>query len=281
MKTVYMRFPGGKKKALTLSYDDGVEQDIRLIEIMKKYGLKGTFNINSGMYASEDVVYEPGTIHRRMSKNAVTKLYKNSGMEVAAHGLTHPVLIQLPANFCNRDIYEDRKNLEEQFGTFVRGYAYPFGLYNDSVIKALECNGIVYARTVNSTEQFFMPDNWLTLNPTCHHDNPKLMELAKFFAEFNLAWDPWMFYLWGHSYEFEQNDNWEVIERFAEYMGNREDIWYATNMEIYEYVQAYGSLIFSMDGNIVKNPTSYEIFVQVDEELVCIKAGETLCLNNA
>lgn len=67
---IFMRFPGGKKKALTLSYDDGVEQDIRLIDIMKKNGLKGTFNLNSGCYAPEGTVYPAGTIHRRMTKNS-------------------------------------------------------------------------------------------------------------------------------------------------------------------------------------------------------------------
>jgi len=67
MSAIQMLFPNGKIKAVTLSYDDGVEQDIRLIEIMKKYGLKGTFNINSGLYAPEDIVYPSNQIHRRMS----------------------------------------------------------------------------------------------------------------------------------------------------------------------------------------------------------------------
>ena len=98
MSNICMRFPGGKRKALTLSYDDGVEQDIRLIDIMKKHGLKGTFNINSGMYAPEGTVYPEGTIHRRMSKSMALELYQNSGMEVAVHGLKHPFLEQLPAN---------------------------------------------------------------------------------------------------------------------------------------------------------------------------------------
>ena len=47
-------FPGGLKRALTLSYDDGVEQDVRLIEIMNRHGLKGTFNLNSGAYAPDN-----------------------------------------------------------------------------------------------------------------------------------------------------------------------------------------------------------------------------------
>lgn len=55
MANLFMRFPQGRAKALTLSYDDGVEQDIRLIEIMGKHGLKGTFNLNSGLYAEEGI----------------------------------------------------------------------------------------------------------------------------------------------------------------------------------------------------------------------------------
>ena len=38
----------GKLKAVTFSYDDGMTQDIRLIELLNKYNLKCTFNINSG-----------------------------------------------------------------------------------------------------------------------------------------------------------------------------------------------------------------------------------------
>ena len=50
MNKAYIRFPGFKLKAVTLSYDDGVRQDKRLISIMQKYGLKGTFNINAGLF---------------------------------------------------------------------------------------------------------------------------------------------------------------------------------------------------------------------------------------
>ena len=104
MSSIFMRFPGGKSKALTLSYDDGVEQDIRLIEIMQKNGLKGTFNINSGLYAPEGKVYPEGTIHRRMTKSQVIDLYTDSGMEVAVHGLTHPFLEQLSEAVCTYEV---------------------------------------------------------------------------------------------------------------------------------------------------------------------------------
>ena len=144
MANIFMRFPEGKKKALTLSYDDGVEQDIRLIEIMQKHGLKGTFNLNSGLYAPEGTVYPTGTIHRRMTKKQVTELYKESGMEVAVHGLTHPFLEQLPENVCLNEVIKDRENLEEQFDTIIRGMAYPFGTYSDEVVACLKHAGIAY-----------------------------------------------------------------------------------------------------------------------------------------
>lgn len=138
MASIFMRFPEGRKKALTLSYDDGVEQDVRLIEIMKRHGLKGTFNLNSGCYASQGTVYPKGTIHRRMSKEDCLRVYKDSGMEVAVHGLTHPFLEQLPVNMCVNEILSDRNNLEQEYGVIVRGMAYPFGTYNDSVVATLQ-----------------------------------------------------------------------------------------------------------------------------------------------
>ena len=179
---IMLRFPEGKPKALTLSYDDGVEQDIRLLSIMKQYGLKGTFNLNSGLYAPEDKVYAPGTIHRRMTKAKVTEVFRDSGMEVAVHGYTHPFLEEMPVERVTYEVLKDRLTLEEQFGGIIRGMAYPFGTYSDRVVEALRNCGIVYARTTVSTEKFLLPKDWLRMPATCHHNNPRLMELAeKFF----------------------------------------------------------------------------------------------------
>ncbi|MBE6943712.1 MAG: polysaccharide deacetylase [Ruminococcaceae bacterium] len=238
MKSIFMRFPGGKSKALTLSYDDGVRQDKRLIEIMQKYGLKGTFNINSECYDPEGC-----TTGGRMTRSEALALYRDSGMEVAVHGAHHPFLEQLPENLCTLEILNDRKNLEADFGGFIRGMAYPMGTTSDSVVASLKQCGIAYARTVVSTENFDIPTDWLRLPATCHHNNPRLMELAELFLR---PWDvPMLFYLWGHSYEFDENNNWSIIEKFAEYMGGREEVWYATNIEIYDYITAYCLLPYS------------------------------------
>lgn len=276
MARIYMRFPEGKSKAVTLSYDDGGEQDRRLIEIMKKNGLKGTFNINSELYAPEGTVYPEGTIKRRMSKSMAQELYINSGMEVAAHGLTHPYLEQLPENICTYEVLQDRINLEEDFGMFVRGMAYPFGTTSDSVVEVLKKCGIVYSRTTETTGKFDIPTEWLKLPATCRHNNPRLMDLAKKFVEKAGERNPALFYLWGHSYEFDLDDNWDVIEGFAEYIGNRDNIWYATNIEIYDYVEAYKQLIFSGKGKKIFNPTNTILYFEIDNQMFCINPGDTI-----
>lgn len=275
MSNIFMRFPGGKARALTLSYDDGVEQDIRLIGIMKQYGLKGTFNLNSGLYAPEGTVYPEGHIHRRMTKEQAIDLYKESGMEVAVHALTHPFLEQLSVNECTWEVIADRMNLEQEYDVIVRGMAYPFGTYSDQVVNVLENCGIAYSRTVEATHRFDVPKDWMRLPSTCHHNDPKLMELAHTLVETEWNRTPALFYLWGHSYEFEADNNWNVIEEFAAYIGGREDIWYATNIEVYDYVKAYERLMFSTDGKKVYNPTNMEVFFAKDEQIICAKPGTT------
>ena len=278
MSSLFMRFPGGKAKALTLSYDDGVEQDIRLIGIMQKHGLKGTFNLNSGLYAAEGTVYKPGTVHRRMTKKQCLDLYTDSGMEVAVHGYTHPFLEQLPVNVCTREVLKDRETLENDYDRIVRGMAYPFGTTSDEVVEVLKQCGIAYSRTVESTEKFTIPTDWLRMPATCHHKNPRLMELSRNFVENPGNRGPLLFYVWGHSYEFEADNNWNVIEEFAEYIGGKDDIWYATNIEVYDYIAAYNQLQFSTDVSKVYNPTAVTLYFEYGGVAYSVAPGETLTI---
>jgi len=278
MRTVFMRYPEGKTKALTFSYDDGVEQDIRLIEIFNKYGLKGTFNLNSAQFAPEGKVYEPGTIHRRMTEKVVTELFADGVHEVACHGEYHSYLDSLPTSGMILDILNDRIKLENQFGRMVRGMACPYGVRNADTVECLKQCGIMYCRGAGFSEKFDMPKNWLELVPTCHHNNPNLMDLAKRFVTTKER-RPLFFMVWGHSYEFESRQNWYVMERFAEYVSGKEDIWYATNIEIYDYVRDFGRLEYSADMKRVYNPTARTIWFAshlTDGETVKIASGETL-----
>lgn len=274
----FMKYPGGRSKALTFNYDDGVEQDIRLIEILDKNGLKGTFNLNSGCYAPEGKVYEEGTIHRRLTKEGATALYSAGGHEVACHGLTHAYPDSLPPSAITFEILQDRKNLEEQFGRIIRGHAYSFGVYNEDTVNSLKACGIVYSRRVESSEKFGLPQNWLELNPTCHHKNPRLMELGEKFVG-SKERRPLFFMVWGHSYEFERDNNWEVIENFARYMGGRDDIWYATTGEIYDYILDFSRLVYSANARTVHNPTARTLWFEshmTDGKAISIEPGQTI-----
>ena len=275
---MYMKLKDGKSKVLTLSYDDGVVQDIRLIDIMNKHGLKGTFNINTGRYMREDENREK--FYGRLKLSESKQLYTKSGNEVAVHTLTHSFLHKLKPESIVFEIIEDRKNIENEYNQIARGMAYPYGRYNDKVLEVLKTLGICYSRTATSTEAFDFPENWLVLNPTCHHSSPRLMELAKKFVdkkpEPNYMMHNCMFYLWGHSYEFDENDNWDVIEKFAEFVGGRDDIWYATNIEIYDYVKAYESLQVSIDQKIIHNPTALSVWVEHFGDIIEIRSGQTL-----
>ncbi len=277
-----MLLKNGKRKAVTLSYDDGVVQDVKLIEIMNKYGIKGTFNLNSGMFRAEDaepILKTTGTTKDKMKFSEAVKLYKNSGHEVAVHGFKHIKSIFFTEPEIIYEITADRINLEREFDTIVNGMAYAYGVYNDNVIDCLKRCGIVYSRTVLDTEEFNLPDNWLAWHPTCHHNHPELMKIAQDFVEMPLkeqSCELRVFYLWGHSYEFDHNNNWQVIEDFCKYTGGRDDVWYATNKEIYDYVTAYRRLELSMNSEIIYNPSNITVWARIGDKTVEIKAGERI-----
>ncbi len=261
-------FPEGKNHCLTLSYDDGRMYDRRMIEIMDKNGVRGTFHLNSGYLNKETFV----------TSEEIKELYKNH--EVSCHALTHPPLQSVPRETLVYQIMEDRRRLEEACGYVVRGMSYPYGTYNQAVVDALPFLGMEYARTVVSTEKFTLPTDFLRWDATCHHNNPKLMELAdKFISPFTY-WrrGTHLFYLWGHSYEFDRDNNWEVLEAFCEKLGNRDDIWYATNIEIVDYMNAVKQIRFSADAHLAYNPTCTDVWVSVNDVPTKLAAGQVTAI---
>jgi len=272
-----MRFPGGLAKTFTMSYDDGVWQDIELIRIMRKYNVKGTFNINSGRWNRHEEDPQPNKITYAMAK----EIYLDNGMEIATHSVNHPFLEQLPRAAAAYEVLNDRINLENKLGIIVRGHAYPYGTWSEDLIKTLRQCGIVYARTTVSTGKFTIPESdeeWLALPATAKHTDPKLFELGEKFLKSTSKNRPMMFYLWGHSYEFDENhdNNWDLIDRFLEFIGNKNDIWYATNIEIYDYVQAFNRLEFSVCCDKVHNPTDKTIWFESDTGIKSVEPGQTV-----
>ena len=278
MNLSQLRFPGGKRHALTLSYDDGVEQDIRLMEILNTHGIRCTFNLNSGCFTPEGTVFAQDQIHRRLTRRAALDLYGLSDHEIALHGYVHADPTELSPEDCLREYQQDRQALEDLFGRIIRGSAYAYGRYNEDVIAVLSALDVVYARTVHSTHAFAIPERFLELHPTCHHDDEKLFDLFDAFLT-DTSEAPLLFYLWGHSYEFEQHDNWDRINTFCRLAGGQSSIYYCTNMELYDYVTAFRRLVVSLDQKRIYNPSAIELFFARRDQILHIDAGQTLILS--
>lgn len=274
--TVFLRFPNFLKKALTLSYDDGVRQDVKFMSIINKHGIKCTFNINCGLFDVDAHLIDKAI--GRMTRQEALELYADTNHEVAVHAYTHPHLENLPDDVVAYQVIKDREILEQMFGKVVRGMAYPYGTYSDNVVKTLKNCGIVYSRTTISNERFDIPTDWLRLEATCHHNNPNLNGLCDKFLGLDVKGQAQLFYMWGHTYEFDNNNNWSVIENFCKKMGNREDVWYTTNIEIYNYVKAFNMLDFCVDMSFVHNPTATEVFFTCKNKNYSVKPGQTIKL---
>ena len=257
-------FPGGVRKALTLSYDDGRDHDRRFVEKLNECGLKGTFHLNSGFFGRDGYI----------QADEVASLY--AGHEVSAHTVDHPFLEQSPPDQVASTILADRKALEALVGYPVRGMSYPFGTYSDRVVAMLPALGIEYARTTASHGEFRMPEAPLRWHPTCHHKTA--MEFVDAFLEPSKYNKPKLFYVWGHSYEFENDGNWDLIDRFAERVGGRDDVWYATNAQVVAYAKALEGLRFSSDCTIIHNPSAISVWVGVGDEPLEIPAGQIVRL---
>lgn len=218
-----------KLKAVTFSYDDGVEQDIRFIELLDRYGLRGTFNLNLGLQDPKNTFHKTNLIVRHLSRSDIPKVYANH--EIAGHSMTHAHLEALDETAIREEIHACQDGLQQLAGRPVVGMAYPYGTYDDRVVKVAEELGVRYARTTIQSESFEVPCDLLRLTTTCRHANPRLLELAREFVE-STPEGPQLFYLWGHTYEFDEFNAWELIEEFCRLVSGRDDVFYGTNSEV-------------------------------------------------
>lgn len=268
-------FPGGKAKTFTMSYDDGTIYDRKLVEIMNRNHIRGTFNLNSGFLGGITTADFCGIVldTSKIAKEEVCALY--NGHEVAGHGLFHGSPREMGSPVVMYEVIADKKNLEDLVKEPVRGYAYPFGAYWKDTKSILRLAGYRYARTVETTHGFELPEDFLEWRGTCHHDDQKLMELLSDFCEGQeFLTRKKLFFLWGHSYEFALKQNWKVIEEALTYVAAFEhDIWFATNIEIYDYVTAFRNLEYSADGNMIYNPSAREIWFRRDTRIYSVSPG--------
>jgi len=272
MNRIDFIWPHGMEGALTTSWDDGTEFDRRLIDIFNANGIKGTFNLNSGKF---NLTKKQTNWNSYISSDEVKTLY--AGHEVAVHTVSHPWLQRQSSDMILSEIIHDRRNLEALVNYPVRGMALPFGTQDERVKDILKASGILYVRpTRKSNSPFELPGDFMDWGVTCHH-KADLKLLWKEFVEYRRNTDK-IFYLWGHSYEFNNDDNWQHIEEFCGIAGKTKNIWLATNMEIYEYVTAWRSLQCSVDVDYIKNITATTVWIKNDEKVIEIAPGKVVSL---
>lgn len=274
-------FPEGKHKVFTMSYDDGRASDIRLVETMRRCGVKGTLNLNAGVAGTP----WPETL----SPETLVHLCGDD-MEIANHGFTHPYWNHMPTELALMDFLENRRTLEKLTGKIIRGAAYPYGTYNKDVEELLRLSGVAYCRDIYATHALResprsgfadFPLEGITLHPTVHHDDEDAITLARTFTEKQLKRVRYIYYLWGHSFEFEEKNNWERLDEILSIVAGRDDVWYATNIEMVDYMNAAKSLQYDLDCTRVHNPSGTDVWLCVwynktEREYFCVPAGKTV-----
>ena len=190
-----------KNKVLTFSYDDGVTQDVRLIQLFNQYGMKATFNLNSGLFGQPNTLYRNGKSVNQCRITAEDIRYVYEGHEVAAHTITHPNLTVERDEEIIRQVEVDRLSLSEFCGYEVLGMVYSCGGTNyDARVSRIirENTGIQYARTAELACNFDVQKDLYEFKPSMYHRKmDELFALGEQFLKLK-ADSLQVFYFWGH-----------------------------------------------------------------------------------
>lgn len=234
------------RKYFAWSFDDGLEQDKRIIEILKEYGLGATFHLNSGLFG--DKTYEgrignlgmtekpaasfdpdtrhllPYVPHFRIPADEVAQVYE--GFEIASHTCHHVNLAKCSEDERHAEIAEDVKALSELFGQSVIGFAYPYGVGAKQSREALQAAGVQYARMATSKQGFRFPEDPLRMSLSCWHISGKTFERLDAFFRTETEEDLF-FLMFAHGYEFDfgtKESNWDKFRRICEAVASRNDV---------------------------------------------------------
>ena len=277
-------YPYGKKKAFNVTYDDGVLQDVRFVELLNQYGLKGTFNLNSALMENEfEWTHETGLVVKRLGTDAVRNLYADH--EVASHTLNHPYMHDLSWEGVMWELSQDKRNLEVLFGTEVKGFAVPFDYYSDMIAECVKQCGYTYGRISEMSHSFQPQSDYYRWKATVFHCEECLEEMTHQFVETEeeLA----LFQIVGHSYDLDTENMWERMEGIFRIISSQADILPMTAIEMIEYLQAMEkaeitdqyirnhsdrSLWFAIDGVVqeVKPKEKVEFMMKKNVAFICV-----------
>lgn len=262
-------YPQGKRKAFNVTYDDGVLQDVRFVELLNHYGLKGTFNLNSQLMEQEfEWIHENGMVVERLSRDAVRHLY--DGHEIASHTLTHPYMHDKTEEELMWEIGEDKCRLEALFGREVAGFAVPFSYYDEKIASCVRNCGFEYGRCSEPSHSY---------SPWQDHYRWKtgIFHLALGFSAFvegffQTTEELALCQIVGHSYDLDAARMWEKMEDIFRRISENEDILPMTHLEIVRYLRAMSMARITPE--LVRNQSEDDLWFRIDGKLVSLRPGE-------
>lgn len=277
MKRIFMRYPGGRSRALTFSFDDGVQQDKRFIGLLRQYGLCSTFNLNSGRFIPRSHTYPAGTVWRAMVDEEVRPTYTDPHCGIACHTAHHPTLLNASEAEIADEILSDRIALERLFGRPITGLAIPNGPYNETTIRIAKQCGITYIRSPRSSHSIAFPTELCPFDSTASYRDPELPAIAEKFLHEPCIETPYLLYIWGHTYNFDEHEgDWERIEQLMQTLSGRDTVWYAPDEQIFAYAAKFDRLEKSADGHRLYNPTDIPLWLSFGGPTVWDKTPETI-----
>lgn len=264
-------YPQGKKKAFSITYDDGVIQDIRFVLLMNKYGMKGTFNLNSRLMEQEfEWRHDSGRIIKRLSPAVARYLYE--GHEVASHSLSHPDMRWLSEEQIMYELGHDKWLLEQLFEREICGFALPFDYYSDTIAACAERLGFEYSRCSEETYSYSPPEDYYHWAAGTYHVMPGFRGFAEgfFHTEEELA----LCQIVGHSYDLDVGDMWESMEELLRRVAGDEDVISMTNIELVRYLKAMRTAEISE--KYIRNTSGQTLWFEVDGRVISLGPGEEI-----
>lgn len=262
-------YPNGKRKAFNVTYDDGVLQDVQFVELLNRYGLKGTFNLNSQLLEEEfEWTHECGIVVKRLKTQDVVSLY--AGHEVASHTLSHPYMENLTKEEIMHELTMDKANLEKLFGREIKGFAVPFDYYSELIEQCVMESGFEYGRISEESCSFCPQSDYYRWKATVFHCDEKLEALTEQFvkSQEELA----LYQIVGHSYDLDVENKWDMMERIFRLISSQSDVIPMTTIDITTYLKAMNKA--EITDKCIKNNSDISLWFDINNSSYEIKPHE-------
>lgn len=206
-------------RIVVLSFDDGTIYDKGFIELLDKYHLSATLNLNSGL---DDYVwyYEDKFKIERLTLKDNVELYKNH--EVASHTFKHQMLTELSKDEIIYEVNEDIKRLSKTFNRKIESFAIPFDQYTEEIVQIIKNNCPVSNIRVSEFADRPVPLDRYHIGINALYDDVDIYEKLERFSK--NTYSNSLFVIAGHAYEFEVKNDWGKIEALLKYLADNKDI---------------------------------------------------------